>query len=93
MGIALSRTGLSGGALVTAAFVVIPLLCGLWVVRVTLRDELTLTTGTRVGLAVAGAVSLFTWAGFILGPVIVLALSVTPSRLLPGVSVDVSPST
>lgn len=80
MGIALSRTGPTLGALVTAAFVVVPLVCGGWAVWLSLGTGHTRTTRTRVGLAVAAAASLMTWAGFIVGPVLLAAVAVAPNR-------------
>lgn len=82
MAIALSKTGPTAGALVTSAFVVVPLLCGGWVLWVATRDSLALSAWTRVGLAVAAAASLVTWAGFILGPVALFALALLPARFL-----------
>ncbi len=82
MGIALSRTGSTSAALVTAAFVVLPVVCGLWIVRFSLSNELAFPPSVRGGLAIAGVVSLLTWGGFIVAPVVVLVLSLTPGRLL-----------
>lgn len=82
MGVALSATGLTPAALVTAAFVVIPVAIGGWVVRRALRDENLLTVWTRAGLVVAGGLALATWAGFIVAPVVVLGAAVAPTRLL-----------
>jgi len=79
--LALAETGLTAGALVTAAFVVVPLLCGGWVLRVALREG-GLARVTRIGLVVTGAVSLVSWAGFIVGPVVVLGVAVLPGRFV-----------
>jgi hypothetical protein len=79
--LALAETGPTAGALVTAVFVVVPLLCGGWGIRVALRDG-GLARVTRVGLVVAGAVSLLSWAGFIAGPVVLVGLAVVPNRFV-----------
>jgi hypothetical protein len=83
-GLALARTGPTLAALVTAAFVVVPLVCGGWVLRLAGRDDLVLAPRTRVGLAAAGVVSVVTWAGFVAGPAILLAVAAIPGRFLDG---------
>jgi len=80
MGIALSRTGPTGAALVTAVFVVVPIICGGWVVRLSLREHFTLPVGTRIGLVAVGGMTLLTWAGFVVGPALVLMVAITPKR-------------
>lgn len=81
MGLALAQTGLTYGALVTAVFIVIPLIGGTWAIRLGLQSECRLTTRRRIGLAVTGVLTLLTWAGFILGPVLLLGVAVLPTRL------------
>jgi hypothetical protein len=81
-GLALSRTGPTAGALVTALFVLVPVVCGLWGLRVASHDERALSGRTRTGLAVAGLASLATWAGYIVGPALFLTLALTPTRVL-----------
>ncbi|MEF8851316.1 MAG: hypothetical protein V5A28_02700 [Haloarculaceae archaeon] len=78
--LALATTGPTAGVLVTAAFVVVPLACGIWVLRVALRDELVFPPRTRVGLAAASVAVLVTWAGFVVAPVILGALALLPTR-------------
>lgn len=80
MGIALTSIGPTAGMLVTAVFVAVPAVCGAWALRYALRDELVLGFRTRIGLAVAGAASLVTWAGFIVGPAVLLLAAVVPER-------------
>jgi len=80
MGLALSSIGPTAGMLVTAAFVAVPVVCGGWVLRFALRDDFVLGFRTRIGLAVAGAASLVTWAGFIVGPAVLLLAAVVPTR-------------
>lgn len=82
MGWSLLRTGLAPGALVTAVFVAVPVVCGGWVVWRLGQPEFTLTARTRVGLGVAGAAALATWAGFIVGPAILLLVAPLPGRLI-----------
>ena len=80
--IALSKTGPTPAVLVTAVFVVVPLVCGGWVLRVALQDSFALGRRRRVGLVVSGVAALATWAGFIVGPAVVLVVAVVPRGLL-----------
>ena len=82
MGLALWRSGPTPGALVTAVFVVVPVVAGGWAVWLATRGDATFPLRTRVGLAIAGVAALATWAGFLLGPVVLLAVAVAPSRFL-----------
>lgn len=82
MGLALAKTGLVASALVTAMFVVVPLVTGGWVLAVALRTGWSPGRSTRVGLLLAGAMSLFAWAGFIVGPVVFIAAAVLPTAWL-----------
>jgi hypothetical protein len=82
MSIALAQTGLTLAALLTTVFVIVPVLGGSWVVGLGLKPDCRLTFRRRVGLAITGTLVLLTWAGFILGPVILIGLAVAPSRVL-----------
>lgn len=78
----LSRTGLTAGALVTAVFVLVPVACGVGVLWWVLRRDVALTPLTRVGLVAAGLAGLAAWAGFVVGPAVLVAAAVSPARLL-----------
>lgn len=80
LGIALGRTGPTASALVTLAFVLVPILAGWWVLRVARRDRPVLAPLTRAGLVLAAIAALATWAGFLIGPAIILGLAMLPSR-------------
>ena len=80
VGIALSSIGPTAGMLVTAVFIAVPAVCGAWVLRCALRDDLVMGFRTRIGLAVAGVASLVMWAGFIIGPAVLLLAAVVPTR-------------
>ncbi|MFB6284177.1 MAG: hypothetical protein ABEK59_09650 [Halobacteria archaeon] len=82
MVVSLTETGWTSAALVTLIFVLVPLVCAGWVLRESLQDELPKGIWGRVGFAVCGLLSLATWAGFVLGPVLLLAASVAPKGLL-----------
>jgi hypothetical protein len=83
MGLALARTGPTAGALVTAVFVVVPVACGGWALWLARRRAGGFTIRTRVGLAVAGLAALATWAGFLVGPALLLAVALVPRRWVP----------
>jgi hypothetical protein len=80
MALALSATGPTAGALLTAAFVVVPALCGGWVLWLALGDGLGLDLRTRLGLVVAALLSLATWAGFVVAPAVVLVVAAMPAE-------------
>jgi hypothetical protein len=80
VGIALFSVGPTVGMLVTAFYIAVQAVCGSWVLRFALRDDLVLRFRTRTGLAVAGVASLVTWAGFIVGPAVLLLAAVVPTR-------------
>lgn len=82
MGLALAQTGPTLAALVTGVFILIPLIGGSWAMRLALQRECRLTRRRRVGLGIAGVLTLLTWAGFLMGPVLLLGLSVLPARML-----------
>lgn len=78
MALALARTGPTLGAVLTAAFVLVPLVTGGWVLRFVLRDDFSLDTPRRLAFAVVGVTALGTWAGFLVGPLVLLGLAVLP---------------
>jgi len=80
MAVALFSTGPVASMLLTLVFVAVPAVCGTWVLRVALREDLVLGFRTRIGLAVTGAASLVTWAGLIVGPAVLLLIAVLPTR-------------
>lgn len=82
MGLALAQTGPTLGALITGVFILIPLLGGSWAVWRALQRDCLLTLRRRFGLALAGGLALITWAGFIVGPLVLLGLAVAPTSLL-----------
>jgi hypothetical protein len=78
MAIALSRSGPTAGALVTAVFVVVPLLLGGWLLRRASTEAFDLSTGLRLALVAVGVLGFATWAGLLVGPTLALAVAVTP---------------
>jgi hypothetical protein len=79
MAFALSQTGWTPAALVTAGYVLVPLLAGRWLFRTARESDFALPTRTRAALVVAGLVGLATWGGLVVGPAIALAAALTPA--------------
>ncbi|WP_255195323.1 hypothetical protein [Halorarius litoreus] len=75
--IAVSRSGLTAGVLVTAVFVVVPLLLGAWLLR-RAQAPAQLTTRSRLAALVVGVVGLATWAGLLVGPALLFAVAIAP---------------
>jgi hypothetical protein len=82
MGISLAKTGPTPAALVTAVFVAVPIVSSGWVIRLALKSDCSLTTHRRIGIAATGVFTLLAWAGFIVGPAILIGLAVAPSWVL-----------
>lgn len=82
MSIALAQTGLTRAALLTTVFVIVPVVGGTWVLGLGLQTDCRLTSSRRIGLAITGTLLLLSWAGYIIGPAILIGLAVTPSRVL-----------
>lgn len=80
--LALAKTGPTLGAVVTGVFVLVPLVAGLWLLRFVLRDDFSLDTPRRLAFAIVGLVSLGTWAGFLVGPIVLLGLAALPPSVV-----------
>lgn len=80
MAVALSRSGPTAGALVTAVFVLLPLVLGAWLLRRSTTGPFVVTRGTRLALLVVGVLGFASWAGLLVGPALVLAAAVTPEN-------------
>ena len=82
-GLALAKTGFSEGVVLTAIFILIPLVLGIAALIIALRADRPVTVGRRIAIAVVGALGLVFWAGLVVGPVLALAASVVPVRDVP----------
>lgn len=78
----LTKVGWDSFALVSVMFATIPLILGLLLIRIGLRDHRSqlLTYRTRLALMVIGALGLLFWAGWIIGPILAIASAFIPSR-------------
>ncbi len=80
----LSQSTVEPIALVSALFAAIPLVLGALAIRAGLRkrEPHLITNRGRVGLVVIGALGLVFWAGWIIGPAMIIAAAVLPSSWL-----------
>ncbi len=78
----LVQVGWGSFALVSIMFAAIPLILGLMVIRIDLRDRRSqpLTYRTRLALIAIGALGLLFWAGWIIGPILAMTAAFIPSR-------------
>ncbi len=76
---AIAAMGTDPGAAIvlTLAFALIPVLLGIFAVRIALRERIG--TGERVGMAVLGVLGLAVWAGLVIGPLLAFAAALMPA--------------
>jgi hypothetical protein len=67
------------GVVLTAIFILIPILLALAIFRLTIHGK-QITVKTRVFMAILGILGLFAWAGLLIGPALALIVSFLPSR-------------
>jgi drug/metabolite transporter (DMT)-like permease len=73
----LSLTGYTPESTVTLIFALIPILLGIWALRLG-RPNLPTTWRRRISLAIVGVLGLVAWAGLLAGPVLALVAAVLP---------------
>lgn len=74
---ALSLTGFTPECTITLIFAIIPILLGIWALRLG-RPGLSPTEGMRLSLLAVGVLGLVAWAGLIAGPVLALSAAMLP---------------
>jgi hypothetical protein len=74
---AFSLTGYSPEGFITVIFAIIPVLLGVWILRLG-RPGRRPTGMSRISLALAGALGLVAWAGLLAGPVLALVAAILP---------------
>jgi MFS family permease len=75
----LKETGFSAGVIVTLIFALIPIMLGIWALRVA-RSPSPLSLKNRLSLGIIGLLGLLFWAGLIIGPVIAIIAALVPER-------------
>ena len=76
---ALMVTGPSAGVILTLIFALIPILLGVWALRIT-RSTSPRSKKNRLSLGIIGLLGLLFWAGLIIGPVIAVIAALVPKR-------------
>jgi hypothetical protein len=69
----------AGGAVGTFLFMLIPILLGVLVLKHYLKDE-ELKFYDRMKIMIYGVIGIFTWAGFLVGPMLLIISSLLPIR-------------
>ncbi len=77
--LALTTASPDVGVVLTAIFIVIPILLALAIFR-TVVNRKQITVRARAFMAILGVVGLFAWAGLLIGPVLALIASLVPSK-------------
>jgi hypothetical protein len=72
-------TGPSVGVIITLIFVLIPIMLGIWALRIA-RSTFPQSKKDRLSLGVIGLFGLLFWAGLIIGPVIAFIAALVPER-------------
>ena len=75
----LKVTGFSAGVIVTLIFALIPIMLGIWALRVA-RSPSPRYLKNRFSLGIIGLLGLLFWAGLIIGPVIAIIAALVPER-------------
>ncbi len=72
-------TGPSAGVIITLIFTLIPILFGIWALRIA-RSTSPQSKKDRLSLGLIGLLGLLFWAGLIIGPVIAFIAALVPER-------------
>ena len=72
-------SGPSAGVIITLIFALIPILLGIWALRIA-RSPSPQSKRDRVSLGIIGVLGLLFWAGLIIGPVIAIIAALVPER-------------
>ena len=80
MALAVFRTSMVQEAAVTILFAIIPIILGIWIIRIIMHNREKIDARKRAYLAILGIFALFAWAGFLVGPVLAVLASIIPVR-------------
>jgi len=78
--LALTTAAADLSAVLTAVFIIIPILLAIAIFRLTINRK-QITYRSRVFVAIIGVLGLFAWAGLIAGPILALLTSLLPIKL------------
>ncbi len=77
--LALTAASPDVGVLLTAVFILIPILLAIAIFRLTIPRK-QITVRARIFMVVLGVIGLFAWAGLLVGPALALVGSVVPDK-------------
>jgi len=80
MMLALAATGPDFSAVLTIVFTLLPILLGVAIVRLAIKDPKSVTKRVRAFIVILGLLGLFTWAGLLIGPALALLTSILPTK-------------
>jgi hypothetical protein len=80
MAIALSISGASAAVVVTLIFAAIPIILGFYILKFSIMAEPELTPKNRLRLLLYGILGFVFWAGLLVGPSIVILVSILPTK-------------
>jgi hypothetical protein len=78
---ALIRVSPGPEIVITIVLGILPVILGIAVIRIILKDRGKVGMGKRTFLFIIGIVALFLWAGFLLGPALAIAASFMPQKI------------
>jgi uncharacterized membrane protein YidH (DUF202 family) len=78
--LSLQQSSLVPEAAVTIIFITIPLILGIFTIRLSLKKA-EVSARARIYLAILGIIALFTWTGLLVGPALALITCLLPKRL------------
>jgi predicted Na+-dependent transporter len=87
--LSISRSPLDASVIVTLIFVILPISLGLLAIRLAVRTPVRWTLRSRLYLVLLGCAGLAIWAGFLIGPALVIAAAVIPSKAAPAAMPEV----
>ncbi|MFX0067253.1 MAG: hypothetical protein ACFFC7_34410 [Candidatus Hermodarchaeota archaeon] len=80
--VALQETSLVSEMIVTLIFIISPAVLGIVSLRMALKDHQEVVTRQRIIIAIIGVISLFVWAGLLVGSILAILASIVPGRFL-----------
>jgi hypothetical protein len=80
MVMALTRVSPGPEIMITIVLGILPVILGIAVIRIILKDRGKVDMGKRTFLFIIGILALFLWAGFLLGPALAIAASFMPQK-------------
>jgi hypothetical protein len=77
--LAISRSSVESEAIITVILVLVPIVLGMFALRVALRRREVTGIGPRIAIFALGIIALLAWTGFYVGPALALLASIMPA--------------